>query len=164
MTRRAFLGIAALAASNLAAARPPADAAGAHPDIRRLLDRLYKTFSYAPQQEPDWATMRACFLDGAVFVLEAGAGQRPVGQGIDAMIADWQKTTRAESSNPGFSEWIEHAAIHRNGKVASVDVRFGARQAGDLRPRQPGLDSLQLMLDGDAWKVTAFVVQREARS
>jgi len=157
MTRRAFLGIAALAASN------PADAAGAHPDIRRLLDRLYRTFSYAPQQEPDWATMRACFLDGAVFVLEAGAGQRPVAQGIDAFIADWQKSLRAESGKPGFSEWIEQAAIRRNGKVATVDVTFGARQPGDLRARQPGLDSLQLMQDGDAWKVTSFVVQREAR-
>ncbi len=165
MTRRAFLGMAALAASSLADARPPADASAdvAHADIMRLLDRLYKTFSYAPRQEPDWIAMRACFLDGAVFFLEAGAGQRAVGQGIDAMIADWQKTMRAEAAKPGFSEWIEHAAIRRNGKVAGADVTFGARQTDDVRRRQPGLDSIQLMQDADGWKVAAFIVQREAR-
>lgn len=162
MTRRAFLGTAALAASSLAAARPPADVAD-HPDIRRLLDRLYKTFSYAPRQEPDWRTMRACFLDGAVFVLETGPGQQPVLQNIDAMIADWQTSLRADSGNAGFSEWIAHAAVRRNGKVANADVTFHARQPGDAHPRQSGLDSIQLMQSGEEWKVTAFVVQREAK-
>lgn len=161
MTRRVFLAAGLLAASTAPVAR--ATGLQSDPDIGRLLERLYGTFSYAPRREPDWATMRSCFIDGAVFILEPAPGLAPAAQDIDAMIADWQTTLRADTQGLGFKEWIDHAAIARNGKVAHVDVTFGARQDGDPRPRRTGMDSLQLMRIGTQWKVTAFIVQYEAR-
>ncbi|MGV7210745.1 nuclear transport factor 2 family protein [Oxalobacteraceae bacterium A2-2] len=132
--------------------------------IRALLDRLYQAFNYAPRQEPDWAAMRACFLDGAAFVVEAVPGQAARAQDIDAFITGWRNYMREHrDENVGYAEAIREARITQVGSVAHVDVMFYGREPGDPRQRQPGLDSLQLVLVDGQWKVAAFVVQRESK-
>jgi hypothetical protein len=164
--------MAALAASQSAqafvsdAAAMRSERTGASPDPRigDLLGRLYRAFSYASNQEPDWIALRSCFIDGAVFIGEAARGKDPTAQSVDALIAGWQADLRkGGGKHPGFVEVIADAAIRQREAVAHADVVFDGRASDDVRGRAPGLDSIQLVRLGPEWKVSAFVVQRESR-
>jgi hypothetical protein len=133
-------------------------------EIRAVLDRLYASFEYAPGGEPDFARMRACFHDGATFTFEPASGNPVAVKDVDAAIADWRAMlARRVTPSAGYEEWIERAETIVSGKVAYVDVTFGARRPGETSERRPGLDSVVLLREGREWKVLAFTVQYEAK-
>jgi hypothetical protein len=131
--------------------------------IRALLDKLYHSFNYPENQEPDWAMMRSCFVDGALFAPEPDAGEAIRPRDVDALIAGWQAAMRRRASHPGYSEWIDRVSISQVGKIVRADVVFYGREAGDTQPRRPGLDSLQLVQVDGEWRVLSFVVQSESK-
>ncbi len=167
MLKLAFLALVlALAACSTAPVvkAPGQPAAVAEPEIRPLLERLYRSFNYGPRQEPDWRSMRACFIDGAQFVPEPPAGEPIRSYDVDALIAKWKSSMRrSKSANPGYSEWIDSTTITRTGDMLRVDVVFYGKEPGDPHPRRPGLDSLLLARSAGSWKVLSFVVQSESK-
>lgn len=131
--------------------------------IRALLDKLYQSFNYPEGQEPDWALMGSCFVDGALFAPEPDAGDAIRPSDVDTLIAKWQAAMRRQPSKPGYIEWIENVQMSQAGNLVRADVVFYGKEPGELRLRRPGLDSLQLVQVDGKWKVLSFVVQYESK-
>lgn len=129
-----------------------------------LLSTLYKSFNYGAGAEPDWASMRSVFVEGAQFVSEAPIGQAPEPKTVDQLIADWQASMRkSKSPTAGYEEWITGTNITKAGRLIFVDVTFQAREPSDRRAREPGRDALVLTDVGGTLKVLSFVVQYESK-
>lgn len=160
----ALLASACAASPDRGTASPTRLASSTQQHVRALLDRLYRSFNYAKGQEPDWALMRSCFVDGALFVPEPDPGSAVRPADVDAVIAKWQASMRKRSAgNHGYSEWIDHVRTSRVGNLVRADVVFHGKEPGDPQPRKPGLDSLQLVQVDGEWKVLSFVVQYESK-
>jgi len=166
---RALILTVALASTGCSAipqvAQTPSRAAlTADSEVQALLDRLYRSFNYGPGQEPDWKLMRASFVDGGQFVPEPTEGSQLRSHDIDALIAKWQSSMRANhAGNRGYSEWIGSTSITQVGDLLRVDVVFYGKEPGEPHQRQPGLDSLLLAQVDGTWKVLSFVVHRESK-
>jgi hypothetical protein len=158
----------ALAAGCKTAAPAPPPSADELLGVRTTLDELYQAFCFEPAGEADWDGMRALFCDGAAFVGPIAPGATPVAVGSEEFLADFQDWVRGSRiGRTGFHERITHARIELFGTVAHAWVTFdgfvppsGYEAAGGaeaaLRMNTRGLDSLQLVLDGDRWLVASF--------
>jgi hypothetical protein len=158
----------ALTASCKTAAPAPPPSADELRGVRTTLDELYVAFCFEPGGEADWDGMRALFCDGAAFVSPIAPGATPVAVDSEQFLADFQDWVRGSRiGRTGFHERITHARIELFGTVAHAWVTFdgfvplsGHEAAGGaeaaLRMNTRGLDSLQLVLDGDRWLVASF--------
>ena len=59
----------------------------------------------------------------------------------------------------GFHERSVHVRADVFGKVAHAYVVFEGFAPGDGRTKTRGLDSIQLVLDGEQWRVVSFMTQ-----
>jgi len=168
--RGAALGAVALAllasCRSAAPVEPPA-----HADllgVRTTIDELYEAFCFDPGGEADWDGMRALFCEGAAFVAPIAPGATPVAVDTERFLADFQEWVRGSRiGRTGFHERVTHARIDLFGNVAHAWVTFdgfvppeGFEAAGGaeaaLRQQTRGLDSLQLVFDGERWLVASF--------
>lgn len=132
--------------------------------VTTLLDKLYQSFNYGENEEPDWGLMRSVFVDGAQFSTEPPAGAAPNSQLLEDFISSWQTSIRnSTSSRPSHSEWVTGTRSTRLGQLIRVDVVFQAKKGSDTSPRKPGLDSLVLTQVNGNWKVLSFIVQYESK-
>lgn len=134
------------------------------PGLQTLLERLYRSFSYGPGGEPDWNAIRSCFVDNAVFIPERNPDGTIEPRNVDDLLSRWRESVRKRTSAaPRYTEKIENIAVHRREGVAYLDVEFIAVEAGDPKPRKPGLDSMQWVMTPDGWRIAAFIVQSESK-
>jgi hypothetical protein len=139
--------------------------------IRGTLDALYRAFCFDPGGQADWDRQRALFCDGASFVAPIRAGRRPHAQDAAGFLSDFQEALASSLlSRTGFHERITHARIDVFGNIAHAYVVFdgyvppagieaAGGTAGAERMRTRGLDSLQLVRDGQRWLVASFATQ-----
>ena len=136
---------------------PPADALCA---IEATISEFYRSFNFDPGGEADWESLRSLLVDGAVFVASVGEEQSPRAVGTDEFIDDFRawilQTPQREN---GFHERLVNARIDAFGKVAHAYVVFEGFVPGDGGTRTRGLDSIQLVLDGERWRVVSFMTQ-----
>ena len=132
--------------------------------VDALLDRLYRSFAYGADKEPDWDLMRSAFVENAQFVTEPAEGKAPDSQLLEAFITSWQETIRGSSApRPSHDEWITGTTATKLGELIRVDVAFQAKKGNDTTPRKPGLDSLVLVKVDGQWKVLSFIVHYESK-
>lgn len=154
---RALTGplLVALAACRAA---PPAE----HAELRAVLDELYVAFNFDPGAEPDWATQRRIYLEGAVFVPPMRAGSAPRADDTEAFLAGFRDYVNSEPyRTTGFHERIIGVRAEAFGGVAHAFVAFEGFAPGDGVTRTRGLDSLQFVRAGDTWKLVSFATQYE---
>ena len=157
---RNVLCIAALALASLGCRAAPRarDAVDARPAA--TVDALYRSFCWDAGGEPDWAAMRALFAEGAAFVAPGTSNA----VGADAFHADFAAFAATEPlASSGFHERITHARLDAFGGVAHAYVVFEGFVPGEDEPRSRGLDSIQLVRDGERWLVVSFTTQYETR-
>ena len=127
-----------------------------------MLVELYDAFGFEAGAEPDWGTQRRLALAGAAFVPSLRPGRVPVATGIDPFFADFRTFVCSEPwSSTGFKERIIGVHIECFGALAHAFVAFEGHVPGEDRAATRGLDSLQLVHDGDGWRVAAFATQFE---
>ncbi len=130
-----------------------------HAAIRRMLDQLYSAFCFDPGSEADWERMRALFAPGASFFPPATKGVSPRGTGQDPFLEEFRRwITQTQVGSTGLHEAIVNAKLEVFGGIAHAWVTFDAFVPGSP-PDRRGIDSLQLVLDGDTWKVASFTTQ-----
>ncbi|MCE9592937.1 MAG: hypothetical protein K8S98_01985 [Planctomycetes bacterium] len=135
----------------------------ARADVRRTLDALYVSFGFDAGGEADWTTLRSLALDGAAWVDPIAPGVTPRAVGTDAFVAGFRAAIHASADlRDGFHERILHARIDLFGTVAHAYVAFEGFVRDGVPARTRGLDSIQLVRDGDAWKVASFTTQYES--
>ena len=130
--------------------------------IRATLDELYAAFCFDPGAEPDWETQRRIYLEGAVFVPSIRPDRPPAGDDTERFLADFRAFARSESfRDTGFHERIVGTRIEVFGGVAHAFVAFEGFAPGDGETQTVGLDSLQLVFDGERWRLVSFTTQFE---
>ena len=136
---------------------PPADELTR---IERTLDTLYRSFCFDAGDEADWSTMRSLFLDGASFVAPVRAGRRPQAVQGDEFIEEFQDwIASSNEGETGLHERIEHLRIDVFGSVAHAYVLFEGFVPGEAQTKTRGIDSIQLVHDGERWRVASFTTQ-----
>ncbi|MBM3984981.1 MAG: nuclear transport factor 2 family protein [Planctomycetes bacterium] len=152
-------GCRAPAGGALPATGLPADDAHA---IRAALDGLYAAFGFDPGGEADWDAIRASCAEGAAFLAPAAPDRPQRLTGLDEFLEDF----RAYASSPpvagtGLHERITGVRVDGFGRIAHAFVAFEGFAPGDGRALTRGLDSLQLVRDGERWLLASFTTQYE---
>lgn len=163
-----FDGLLRTAIGKLTPVSPPASIASASiasapsSSIDSTLTRLYRAFSFEKGREPDWATMRSAFLNGATIVDPVRERTTPHAIGVAAFIDEFRDAVKHDSSfREGFAERIVATRIDAYGHIAHAYVTFEGYVPGDTTTRTRGVDSIQLIQAGDDWKVASFTTQFE---
>lgn len=130
--------------------------------IDTTLTRLYRSFSFAKGAEPDWATLRSMFLEGASIVDPVRDGVAPHAISVPAFLKGFSDAVKSATTyRDGFAERIVNARVDRFGHIAHAYVTFEGFAPAKRSAQTRGVDSIQLILDGAAWKVASFTTQYE---
>lgn len=152
----------AAALALLACRSVPADPRPGHADIEATIVELYRAFGFDAQSEPDWKTQRRIYLEGAAFVPAIQAGRMPAIDDTEKFIADFRAfATGGPYRDTGFHERIIGTRIESFGGIAHAFVAFEGFVPGRPEALSRGLDSLQLVHDGEVWRLVSFTTQYE---
>ena len=136
---------------------PPADTLCA---IEATIGELYRSFNFERGGEADWKLLRSLVVDGAVFVGPVGEGESPHAVGVEGFIDGFRAwILQTPQRDSGFHERPVHIRADVFGKVAHAYVVFEGFAPGDGRTKTRGLDSIQLVFDGEGWRVVSFMTQ-----
>lgn len=140
--------------------RPAADASDVE-SVDAIVTALYDVISGAKDEERDWDRFRSLMYPGAVLLPnypEQDEGPRPMS--VEEFV-EWAKQSVREQ---GFHESELDRTVQRYGPVVNVFSTYVTRRAPDEEPFVRGINSIQLVHDGERWWVAhiAWTDEREA--
>lgn len=150
-----FLGFSLLIAPAAARAQtpaPPADSADVA-SIDAIIGALYDVISGPAGEERDWDRLRSLFRPGArlipTSVRESGeVVMRPL------TVEEYIETSGPYLVREGFFEQEIGRETDRFGQIAQVFSSYESRHAlDDQEPFMRGINSIQLLNDGERWWV-----------
>ena len=124
--------------------------------IDALIDMIYEVISGPAGQERDWEMFKALFAEDARLV---PSGRNP--QTGATGFAVWSPEDYAEAAGPqrmqsGFFEVETHRVLEVYGTLAHAWSTYEARQTEDGPVFLRGINSMQLIKNGDQWKVMSI--------
>jgi hypothetical protein len=129
--------------------------------IAAILAALYEVISGAAGQARDWDRFRTLFLPGARLIPTARAADGKFGAQVLDVAAYIARVTKVFATQ-GFYERAIVNHIEQFGQIAHVLSSYEARRsAEDARPFLRGLNSIQLLHDGQRWWVVTVFWQAE---
>lgn len=143
----------------------PADRPEAAPSDVESIDAivlaLYDVISGPAGEERDWDRFRSLFWPGAVLLPnfpEEGDGPAPM------TVEEFVETSREYTREQGFFETELARTVQRYGPVANVFSTYESRNEREEEPFVRGINSIQLVHDGERWWVAhvAWTDEREA--
>ena len=160
-----FASMAAAQATQQQPRRPAAgDADGASPDA--ILAALYASVSHPDGAEPDWTRMRAIFLPVGMLI----PPKRPKEDLFTVLDVDGfrdrvRKGAAAAKEKGESTAFFEKEVARRLdcfGNVCQAFSTYEARRApSDEKPFVSGINSIQLVNDGQRWWVASVVWDTE---
>ena len=154
-------------ASVPAAAKPAPGSIASHPEwpkakpgdvdsIEHILAALYGSISGPAGQARDWERLRAiCVPDARLIPV------RPTGNTADVTmlsVDDYIARSSARMQTSGFFEHSTHNVVEQFGDIVHVFSTYESRRAADdAKPYARGINSIQLLKDGDRyWVVNIY--------
>lgn len=138
----------------------PADVAS----VDAIIAALYDVISGPAGQRRDWNRMRSLFIPGARLIPTA---QRREG-GFAARVLDVEGYISSSGNYIETNGFFEREIARRTeqfGQIAHVFSTYEARhKADDPRPFMRGINSIQLLNDGQRWWVVTVFWQAESES
>lgn len=146
-----------LAAEQNAVQARPADVGS----MDAIIAAIYDVISGPPNQKRDWQRMRSLFVPGARLI---PTGAHPDGKVGLRMLSIDDYITRAEPimEKEGFFESELSRRTEQFGNIAHVWSTYESRHAKADKPFARGINSIQLMNDGQRWWVLNIFWQGEA--
>jgi hypothetical protein len=154
-------------------ARPPASsqatstaAAADTSSVDAILAALYASVSHPDGEEPDWARMRTIFLPVGMIV----PPKRPRDDmftvidvdGFRDRVRKGAADAKAKGESTAFFEKEVARRLDCFGNVCQVFSTYEARRApSDEKPFVSGINSIQLLNDGQRWWVASIVWDTE---
>lgn len=137
-------------------ASPPAMPAARPADVASMdaiIAAVYDVISGPKGQKRDWQRMRSLFVPGARLI--------PAHAGKDGLVAtrmldvdDYIRRATPALEGQGFFERETHRTVERFGAIAQVFSTYESRHAADdAEPFERGINSFQLLFDGQRWWV-----------
>ena len=136
----------------------PADVAS----IDAVMKALYDVISGPAGQSRDWDRMRSLFIPEAQLV---PTGTNPEGGHAYRVISveDYITGAGPRLEKDGFFEKEIHRVTEQYGNIAhSFSTYESFRTAEDTEPFMRGINSFQLMFDGDRWWIVSVYWQGES--
>lgn len=162
-TMRVWLGLAVLL---LGCRSNSADLSAEKSDVvalRATLDELYRAFCFDAGGQADWNAMVQLFAEGAAFVAPVVEGRAPKAVGTEQFLHEFKEYVASDAvRSTGLHERILNVRLDVYGCIAHAFVAFEGFEPGSARILTRGLDSLQLVRDGEHWKVASFTTQYES--
>ncbi len=121
---------------------------------------LYDVIS-GPAGKRDWDRFRSLFIPGARLI---PTGPRPTGEvGARVLtVEDYIQRASEFFDKQGFFEREASRQVERFGNIAHIFSTYESRHAkDDPKPFQRGINSIQLMNDGERWWVVTIFWQAE---
>jgi hypothetical protein len=128
-----------------------------------IIDAVYDVISGPKGQERDWDRMRSLFLPGARLI-SARTGKDGVTTAHVMSLEDYIRLGGPMLQKDGFFEREAHRTEDRYGNIAQVFSTYESRHSADAKPFQRGINSFQLLFDGQRWWVVTIYWQGETPS
>ena len=145
----------AQAASDAAAAQSETPAAGPADvaSMNSIIKAVYDVISGPKGQKRDWERMRSLFVPGARLI-PARTDKDGLTRTVMLSVDDYVRMASAHMEAEGFFERETHRTVERYGSIAQVFSTYASRHAAsDAKPFQSGINSFQLLFDGQRWWV-----------
>lgn len=127
-------------------------ASGAETVVRGIYDLV----SFEAGSRPDWDSVRAQFLPGAVVTLRTARDQISVFS-LEGFVNDFISfIDRTKADEVGFREHVLEVTGASYGDIAEYKVLYEAEIIGRGRPPTRGLDLFLLVRTTDGWKIAAI--------
>jgi hypothetical protein len=129
--------------------------------IDAIIAAIYDVISGPANQKRDWARMRSLFVPGAHLI---PTGMHPDGKiGIRMLPID-EYISRSEPlmEKEGFFESELSRRTEQFGNIAHVWSTYESRHAKADKPFARGINSIQLMNDGQRWWIVNIMWQGES--
>jgi hypothetical protein len=166
MRKASFVSILMLFACAIGSAQAARPAAGDGATVDSAIAALYASVSHGPDAEPDWTRMRNLFLPVGMLippkrpsedmftVLDVDGFQQRVRKGAEA--------AKAKGESTAFFEKEVARRLDCFGNVCQAFSTYEARRApSDEKPFVSGINSIQLVNDGQRWWVASVVWDTE---
>jgi hypothetical protein len=141
----------------LALAAPLAHAADTD-SIDSVVKAVYEVIS-GPAGPRDWARFRSLFADGARLISIRVPAGKPTPNVMT--VDDYAKNAGASFEKTAFYEASVANRVESFGNIAHVFSTYESRRAPGEKPFARGINSFQLVKDGDAWKVMTILWDSE---
>ena len=147
------------AKANETPAARPADVSS----MNAIIKAVYDVISGPKGQERDWDRMRSLFVPGARLI-SARAGKDGATTAHVMSVEDYIRLGGPMLQKDGFFEREAHRTEDRYGNIAQVFSTYESRHSTDAEPFQRGINSFQLLFDGQRWWVVTIYWQGETPS
>jgi hypothetical protein len=141
---------------------PPANPADVK-SLDAIIRAVYDVISGPVGQKRDWNRFRSLFIPGARLI---PAGPKREGAGYAARVLNVEEYV-ARVQNPfnqhGFYETEAARTVEQWGNIAQVFSTYESRHAPGDQPFQRGINSFQLLNDGQRWWVVTIYWQGETK-
>jgi len=132
-----------------APAARPADVAS----MDAIMAAVYDVISGPKGQKRDWDRMRSLFVPGARLI-PAHTDASGITKTSMLSVDDYIQRATPALEGQGFFERETHRTVERFGAIAQVFSTYESRHAADdAEPFQRGINSFQLLFDGQRWWV-----------
>lgn len=132
--------------------------------VDAVVEALYEYISFPPGARPDWDRMRSLYLPSAQII----PSRRETCNLITVMHFDsfraWAEPYIEESgwNARGFYECDAGHTIEIFGDIAHILSVYEARNHPEETPFKRGINSIQLVRDGDGWLVASIIWDMES--
>jgi hypothetical protein len=155
-------GIASAQTLKRKEAAAPADAAS----VEAIVSALYASVSHGPDASPDFDRMRRIFLYVGMLVPPKTPGTDFRAMDVDQFAERYEKSVaaRKEKGEPatGFFERELARRTDCFGNICQVFSTYESRHSpADATPFQRGINSIQLLRDGNRWWIASVVWDTE---
>ncbi len=150
----AALLFAVTAPLGLSQENPPAAATKDVESVDAIMKAVYDVISGPAGEKRDWDRFRSLFVPGAKLIPSVKSQD---GEGIEHQMwspEDYVERAAAGLEEQGFFEQEIHRVVERFGPVVHVFSTYESRRkADDAQPFARGINSFQLLHDGNRWWV-----------
>lgn len=144
-----------------ASAESAAPAAESFKTIDSVVDALYDTISGPADKQRDWARLRSLFAPEGRMVVQGPNKNGEMSTRV-LTVSDYISRVTPVFARDGFFESELARSTEAYAQIAHVLSTYEARHgAADAKPFARGINSIQLVNDGERWYVQSLVWQAE---
>jgi hypothetical protein len=126
--------------------------------IEGVTKAVYEVIS-GPAGPRNWDRFRSLFADGARLIVVRVPGGRP--SPVVMTVEDYVTRSGASMQTSPFYESEVARRIETFGNIAHIFSTYESRRAPGDKPFARGINSFQLVRDGDVWKVMTILWDSE---
>ena len=151
----------------LAAGNPQAGAVGADgSSVDRIIAALYESVSHGPEYEPNWKRMRNLFLPAGRLIPPKRPGTEAFAvldlDGFQDFFTKGTEAAKQRGQSGAFFENEVARTLDCFGNVCQAFSTYESRRApSDPKPFMAGINSIQLLNDGQRWWIASVAWDSE---